>query len=65
MFTIMGMCSQFRGVFVNCPECGELMELVDEDPCLGKMWDCSTCKIEYIKAGPGNAFDRTGWRHYG
>ena len=46
-----------------CRDCGKEMELVDQDPLLGKMWHCTTCNLTYILAGPGNAFDRTGWKY--
>jgi len=49
-------------ILKKCRTCGADMELVDEDPDLGKMWECPYCSNVYIKVGPGNAFDSTGWK---
>jgi hypothetical protein len=46
---------------MNCKDCHKKMDLVDEDPLLGKMWYCENCDLTYIDVGPGNAFDQQGW----
>lgn len=47
----------------KCNICGSEMELVDEDPELGKYWSCE-CGQAYIQKGPGNAFDSNGWQKF-
>ena len=47
-----------------CRGCRKKMLLVDSDPQLGKMWFCNDCRLQYIRKGPGNAFDRTGWSQH-
>ena len=47
-----------------CKDCKKEMELIDEDPGLGKMWNCNECRLEFIRVGSCNAFDRTGWKRY-
>jgi DNA-directed RNA polymerase subunit RPC12/RpoP len=38
-----------QGLWVECPYCGEIAELIEEDELGRKIYYCSRCDVEFTK----------------